>query len=176
MIYVLILLAAACRLVPHPPNFTPVLAVALFGGAHPQAGTRPRRTAWAVPLLALVGSDVALGWRFSWMNAVVYGCFLAVVGIGWWLQSRRTWGRTFAAVLAGSVLFYLVTNFAVWLAPPLMYEHNAAGLIRCYTMALPFFRNSLAGDLFWTTCLFGLNDLARAWVNARRPGMESAGV
>ena len=171
MIYALILLAAGCRLVPHPPNFTPVLAVALFGGA-----MLPRRMGWAVPLLALVASDVALGYRFSWMNAVVYACFLAAVGIGWWLRRRRTWGRTLAAALAGSVLFYAVTNFAVWLAPPFMYEHTAAGLLRCYTLALPFFRNSLAGDLYWTAALFGLHDLAQAWANARRaqtvPGPE----
>jgi hypothetical protein len=171
MVYALILLAAASRLVPHPPNFTPVLAVALFGGA-----MLPRRTGWVVPLLALVASDVALGYRFSWMNAVVYGCFLAAVGIGWWLRSRRTWGRTLVGAFAGSVLFYLVTNYAVWLAPPSMYQHTAAGLVRCYTMALPFFRNSLTGDLFWTVCLFGLHDMARAWVDSRRPGMESAGV
>jgi uncharacterized protein DUF6580 len=169
MIYALILLAAACRLAPHPPNFTPVLAVALFGGA-----MLPRRVGWAVPLLALVASDAALGYRFSWMNAVVYGSFLAAVGIGGWLRQRRTWGRTLAAALAGSVLFYMVTNFAVWLAPPFMYEHTAAGLVRCYVAALPFFRNSLAGDLFWAAALFGLHDLARAWVRARRPGMESA--
>lgn len=171
MVYALILLAAAGRLAPHPPNFAPVLAVALFGGA-----MLPRRTAWTVPLLALVASDVALGYGFSWINAVVYGCFLAVVGIGWWLRSRRTWGRTLFAAFAGSVLFFLVTNFAVWLAPPFMYEHTAAGLVRCYAMALPFFRNSLAGDLFWTTCLFGLHELACAWVNTRRPGVQGAGV
>src|SRR5205085_550230 len=122
MIYALMLLAAGCRLVPHPPNFTPVLAVALFGGA-----MLPRRTAWAVPLLAMVASDLALGYRFSWMNAVVYGCFLAAVGIGWWLRHLRTWSRTIAAAFAGSALFYIVTNFAVWLAPPFMYEHTPAG-------------------------------------------------
>jgi len=176
MIYALILLAAGCRLVPHPPNLTPVLAVALFGGAHPQAGTRPRRIAWAVPLLAMVVSDLALGNPLGWMSAVIYACFLTAVGIGQWLRDRRTWGRTLAAALAGSVLFYAVTNFAVWLAPPFMYEHTAAGLLRCYTLALPFFRNSLAGDLYWTAALFGLHDLAQAWANARRaqtvPGPE----
>jgi uncharacterized protein DUF6580 len=169
MIYALILLAIGCRLAPHPPNFTPVLAVALFGGA-----MLPRRIAWAAPLLAMIVSDLALGYGLGWMTIVVYACFLAAVGIGQWLRGRRTWGRTVAAALSGSVLFYLVTNFAVWLAPPFMYEHTEAGLFRCYMMALPFFRNSLAGDLFWTTALFGLHDLAQAWVNARRPSIESA--
>jgi hypothetical protein len=173
MIYALILLAVACRLVPHPPNFTPVLAVALFGGA-----MLPRRVAWVVPLVAMFVSDVALRYPFGWMNLVIYGCFLAAVWLGSFLRGHRTWGRTAAATLAGSVFFYLATNFAVWLAPSFLYEHTAAGLVRCYVMALPFFRNSLAGDLFWTGALFGLHDLARAWTKSRgtvaAPGGESA--
>jgi hypothetical protein len=168
MIYALILLAAVCRLAPHPPNFTPVLAVALFGGA-----MLPRRVAWLVPLSAMIASDIVLGYPLGWMNAVVYSCFLAAVGLGRWL-GRRTWPRTAAAVLAGSLLFYLVTNFAVW-AGSSMYEPTAAGLLRCYTLALPFFRNSLAGDLFWTGALFGLHALAHAWARSRRPRLEGAG-
>jgi hypothetical protein len=144
------------------------VAVALFGGA-----MLSRRAAWAVPLLAMVASDVALGYPFGWMNGVVYGCLLAGVRLGMWLRRRRTWGRTAAAALAGSVLFYVVTNFAVWVGSS-MYEQNAGGLVRCYLMALPFFRNALAGDLFWTTALFGLHDLARAWARSHRMRMESA--
>ncbi|MCI0658612.1 MAG: hypothetical protein L0170_16285, partial [Acidobacteria bacterium] len=72
MAYLLIALATICRLIPHPPNFTPVLAVALFGGA-----TLPRRAALAIPLLAMLLSDLALGYPFGWMNLVVYGCSLS---------------------------------------------------------------------------------------------------
>src|SRR5215212_2116080 len=103
MVYALILLAAVSRLAPHPPNFTPVLAVALFGGA-----MLPRRVAWLVPLLAMMASDIALGYPLEWMNGVVYGCFLAAVGLGCWLGRRRTWRRTATAALGGSLLFYLV--------------------------------------------------------------------
>jgi hypothetical protein len=169
MTYVLILVAMVCRLVPHPPNFTPVLAVALFGGA-----MLPRRVSWAVPLLAMVASDLALGYPFGWMNGVVYGCFLAAVGLGMWLGRRRTWGRTAAAALGGSALFFVVTNFAVWLGADSMYLHTPGGLAQCYVAALPFFRNSLAGDLFWTAALFGLHDMARVWVSSRRLRMEGA--
>ena len=101
-----------------------VLAVALFGGA-----TLPRRIAWAVPLLAMVVSDLALGYPLGWMSAVIYACFLTAVGIGQWLRDRRTWGRTLAAALAGSVLFYAVTNFAVWLAPPLEARAESSGSV-----------------------------------------------
>jgi hypothetical protein len=164
---ILILLAAACRLLPHPMNFTPVLAVALFGGA-----TLPRRLALAVPLGAMVLSDLALGYGFGTMNLVVYACFLAAVGLGWWLREKRTPGRTLGAALAGSLLFFVVTNFWVWLGPmmppPYDYPPTFAGLVKCYVMALPFLRNSLAGDVCWTLGLFTLYDLARAWAARRR--------
>ena len=164
MAYLLIALATLCRLVPHPPNFTPVLAVALFGGA-----MLPRRTALAVPFLAMLLSDFVLGYPFGWMNLVVYGCFLAGVGLGRLFGVRSTWRRRIPATLTGSVIFFIVTNFAVWLDPSSLYDRTLEGLTRCYVMALPFFRNSLLGDLFWSVSLFGLYDLARAWTQSRRP-------
>ncbi len=141
-------------------NFSPVLAVALFGGA-----TLPRRFAFAVPLGAMFLSDLLLGYGFGPMNAVIYGCFAAGAGLGWWLREKRTCKRTLGATLAGSTLFFLVTNAFVWLgpmmAPPFDYPHNLAGLLKCYTCALPFFRNSLAGDVCWTLGLFTAYDAAR---------------
>ena len=97
MTYLLILVAMVYRLVSHPPNFTPVMAAALFGGA-----MLPRRVSWAVPILPMVASDLALGYPFGWMNGVVYGCFLAAVGLGMWLGNQRTWGRTAASSCAAS--------------------------------------------------------------------------
>jgi hypothetical protein len=163
MAYLLIALAAICRLIPHPPNFTPVLAVALFGGA-----SLPRRTAPAIPLLAMLLSDLVLEYPLGWINLVVYGCFLSGVLLGRLLARRSTWRRRVAAALAGSVIFFLVTNFAVWIGSEGFYEHTLDGLVRCYVLALPFFRNSLLGDLAWSIGLFGLHDLARAWSESRR--------
>jgi hypothetical protein len=163
MAYLLIALAVLCRLIPHPPNITPVLAVALFGGA-----ILSKRTALAVPLLAMLLSDLALGYPFGWMNLVVYACFLTAVGLGRLLGARSTWRRRMAAALLGSVIFFLATNFAVWLGSEGSYEHTLDGLVRCYVLALPFFRNSLLGDLAWSIGLFGLHDLARAWTESRR--------
>lgn len=162
----LILLAALCRLLPHPMNFSPVLAVALFGGA-----TLPRRFALAVPLGAMFLSDLALGYGFGPMNAIIYGCFAFGAILGWLLREKRDWKRTLGATLVGSTLFFLVTNWFVWLgpmmAPPFDYPHTFAGLLKCYTLALPFFRNSLAGDVCWTVGLFAAYDTARAWAGAR---------
>lgn len=162
----LISFAALCRLLPHPMNFTPLLAVAIFGGA-----TLPRRFALAIPLGAMFLSDVALGYSFGPMNVVIYSCIAAGTLLGWLLREKRTMARTLGAALGGSMLFFVVTNFVVWLgpmmAPPFDYPHTLAGLGKCYVMALPFFRNSLAGDLCWTAGIFAVYDAARVWGASR---------
>lgn len=167
LIFGLIVLAVVGRLIPHPDNFTPVMAVALLGGA-----ALPIGAAYALPLAALVISDLLLGYPFDWMSVVVYGCFLASVGLGQWLGKRRTWPRTGVAAVSGSLLFFAVTNFAAWLGPHGLYAHTVEGFVQCYAMALPFFRNALAGDLFWSMLLFLLYDLGRASMklSLRDPG------
>lgn len=157
LIFGLIVLAVVGRLMPHPDNFTPVMAVALFAGA-----TLPGAVAYALPLAALVASDLLLGFPIDWLSAVVYASFLASVGLGQWLGKRRTWPRTGVATVSGSLLFFAVTNFAAWLGPHGLYAHTVEGLMQSYAMALPFFQNSLAGDLFWSMVLFLLYDLGRA--------------
>lgn len=162
IVFALIAMALLGRVLPHPDNFTPVLAVALFGGAMLSAGL-----AYVVPLLAMFASDLALGHSFGWMTLVIYSCFLVGVGLGQWLGKNRTWARTGLVTLCGSLLFYVITNFAVWILPDSqhtvgLYPRTLDGLIQCYWMALPFFRNSLTGDLFWTAILFGVFDLARS--------------
>jgi hypothetical protein len=159
----LIVMALAGRMVPHPDNFTPVLAVALFGGATLSGGI-----GYFIPFAAMFISDLLLGNSFDWMSLVVYGCFLVGAGLGQWLGRERTWTKTGFATISGSLLFYAVTNFAVWITPNGLYAHTLDGLIECYWMALPFFRNSLAGDLFWIAVLFGVFDLARSWSKWQR--------
>jgi hypothetical protein len=164
LVIVLIVMALLGRLLPHPDNFTPVLAVALFGGATLTGGA-----AFLVPLAAMFASDLALGNGLEWMTLVVYGCFLAGVGLGRWLGTNRTWTRTGVAAIGGSLLFYVVTDFAGWALPGAhahLYPQTLDGLIESYWMALPFFRNALAGDLFWTAVLFGVFDLARSRMKA----------
>jgi hypothetical protein len=161
----MVLLAALARLVPHPPNFTPVGAVALFGAAH----FKNKWAAFLVPLLALLLSDVALevttslglygGWmahtrgfhRGMW---VVYGAMALVAALGLLLRRKKTVLTVAGAVLAGSVLFFVVTNFAVW-ALGSMYPKTAEGLLACYTAAIPFFHWTLLGDACFATALFG---------------------
>lgn len=142
-----IMLVALARLMPHPPNFTPVLAVALFGGA-----LLPGRLAFVVPLAAMLISDLWLGLHSQLLP--VYASFVAVVLLGTRLRTRRGALPVVVSALAGSLLFFVVTNFGVWLLDGL-YPLTATGLLACYVAALPFFQYSLAGDLFYTALLFG---------------------
>ena len=143
-----ILLAALTRLLPHPPNFTSVAAVALFGGAY----FSDKRLAFVVPLAALFISDLVIGF-YSGMWAT-YLAFALIVCMGLWLQSRRNVYAITGGAVASAVLFFAVSNFGVWVSTD-MYPHTAQGLIACYIAAIPFFANTLLGDLFYTALLFG---------------------
>ena len=159
-----IVAAAALRLVPHPPNFTPIGAMALFGGAY----LGRRALAFAAPLGALLLSDLVLGFYHG--MATVYFSTGLVVLIGWWLSSRRSPLSIGLSAIASSILFYVTTNFGMWLFSGI-YPRTAEGLAACYIAAIPFFQNSVAGDLFYTVLLFGgFALLERAVPTLRRAG------
>lgn len=143
-----IVAAAALRLVPHPPNFTPIGAMALFSAAY--LGRRP--LAFAAPLGALLISDLVLGF-YSGMLFQYVGVGLIVL-LGWLALSRLSVLRLASAAVASSILFFAISNFGVW-AVSGMYPPTLAGLSACYVAAIPFFQNTLAGDLFYTALLFG---------------------
>ena len=143
-----ILLAAALRLVPHPPNFTPIGAMALFSGAY----LGRRALAFVAPLGAMLLSDALLGFYSGfWITYLAIGL---VVLIGWLALSRVSPLRVGAAAIASSITFFLVSNFGTWTLSG-MYPHSGPGLAACYLAAIPFFQNTLAGDLFYATLLFG---------------------
>lgn len=163
----LCLLAAATRLLPHPPNFAPITAIALFGAVY-----FDRKFAVILPITALLLSDAVLGFYGGMLW--VYGSFLMIGMIGFWLRGRKTVTATASATLAGSVLFYLVTNFGVWLSGTL-YPPTFAGLMECYAAAVPFFRNTLLGDGFYVAVLFGVTELASRYVPAVAHAGDGAG-
>ena len=144
----MIFLAAASRLIPHPPNFTPLAAMALFGGAY----LSDKRLAFGLPLAALLLSDAVLGFYHDMIW--VYGSFALIVCLGLQLQSRRRLLPIAGAALAGSVLFFVITNFGVWASGGL-YPRTLAGLAEGYVAAIPFFEKTIAGDLVYTALLFG---------------------
>lgn len=171
----MILAAAASRLIPHPPNFAPIGAMALFGGAY----FADRRLAFVVPLAAMFLSDLAIGLLSGDLSLglhrlipVVYGSFALIVCLGFWLRKRRTVVPIAGAALAGSLLFFILTNFGVW-AFGSWYPKTWEGLVACYVAAIPFFHNTLLGDAVYNTALFGGFALAayRFPVLRERPGL-----
>jgi hypothetical protein len=144
----MILGATASRLVPHPPNFAPIGAMALFGGAC----FAQKRWAFVVPLAAMFLSDLVLG--LHRLIPVVYGSFAVIVCLGFWLRHRRRIGPIAAATLGSSILFFVLTNFGVW-ALGAGYSKTWEGLVACYVTAVPFFRNTLLGDAAYAAALFG---------------------
>lgn len=147
-IFSVIAFGAIMRLIPHWPNFTPIAAMALFGGAY----FSKKHLALLVPLLAMFVSDLFLGLH-QWMIAV-YISFALVVGIGILLRSHIKVGTVLLASLSSSLLFFILTNFAMWAGSP-FYPQNIGGLIECYVAAIPFLNNGLLGDLFYSTLFFG---------------------
>lgn len=158
-----IALAALFRLVPHPPNFAPVAAIALFAGAY----FPDRRSALLVPMVAMLLSDMVLG--FHGQMLLVYGCFAATVGIGRLLQNRVRAGSVALATVTSSVLFFVVTNFGVWALSGL-YPLSPRGLIECYVAGIPFYQNSLFADGLFAALLFGGFTALEHW----RPALRSA--
>ena len=163
----LIVLAAALRIAPHPWNFAPVGAMALFAGAL----LRDRRLAFLFPLLALFAGDLFVG--FHKLMFIVYASFLVNLVIGLWLRDRRTIARISLATLLGAIQFFLVTNFAVWQFLS-GFPHTASGLLACYIAGIPFFWNTLAGDAFYSALLFGGYTLAeRLFPALRQPAQQN---
>lgn len=150
---------ALARLMPHPPNFTPVGGMGLFAGARLRGWS-----AYLVPILLMAVTDPILAAIYGFpafgpATPAIYGSFLLNVWIGRWLRGTENPRRIAAAVLLCSAQFFLVTNAAVWLWSG-MYPHTGAGLIACYLAALPFLGRTLAGDLLYAGLLFGL----QAWL------------
>jgi hypothetical protein len=168
---ILMIAAALTRLLPHPPNFSPIEAIALFGGAY----FASRALAVAVPLLAIFISDMVLGplqggqflayfdaaeyldYFLSAQSFAIYACIALSVVLGFGLRGKVHGSRVLGYSLAGSVLFFVVTNFAVWVTATPLGGNPActSGLLPCYVAAIPFFQWTVLGTLFYSAVLFG---------------------
>ncbi len=155
----MILGAALLRVLPHPPNVAPMVAMGLFAGAH----IRLKWPAWIIPLGAMLVSDLLYQLYWGWGLHVHMPAVYLSLALTTWLGrnlGNRAWWHSLPTAATGSLLFFVVTNFSVW-ALGQTYPHNWSGLTQCYLMALPFLRNALAGDLFYTAAMFG----AFAWLS-----------
>lgn len=151
-------IAALSRLLPHPPNVTPLAALALTGALY-----LDRRFAFILPLAAMLISDVILG--VHRIMPFVYVSFAVIAAVGLLLRSRRSVPVVAGATIGGSVLFFIVTNFGVWfVGEGGAYPKTAAGLLECYVAAIPFFRNTLLGDLAYVAILSSIFEMSRRWI------------
>ena len=143
----IIIFAALTRLMPHPPNFTPIIAMGLFGGAY----LKDKRWALILPVAAMLLADLFLG--FHGTMIWVYGSLIIITAMGFLLNSGVTLKNGAIATLGGSLLFFLVTNFGVW-ASGSFYPKTVEGLISCYAAGVPFFGNTLASSVFYSGLMF----------------------
>lgn len=177
IITLMIFFAALSRLLPHPVNFTPVGGMALFGAAY----FTKKYWAFIVPLAAMFLSDLLInnvmypilypeyyngfvlmtpGWYY------IYGAFAVIGAMGLGMLKKIKWPLVIGSSLMASIIFFLMTNFGVW-ASGTMYPMNFAGLMASYTAGLPFFLNTVVGDLFYVSVLFG----GFEWVKAQKPAL-----
>lgn len=157
---VLVVLGVVLRLIPHVPNFAPIGAIALFAGA-----ILGWRIALWLPLSAMILSDLVIG--FYPGIGYTWGSFVLIVLFGMMLRKNNMLVKTAFGGFASATIFFIVSNFGVW-ASSGMYQHTFAGIIQCYTMALPFFRMTLVSDLFFSGVLFGTYALAMYLVRDKR--------
>lgn len=165
-VLVILLVAGITRALPHPPNFAPIAAMALFGGAY----LTDRRLAFLLPLVAMMFSDLLLEGlhqlnvrEFSGIHNTmffVYGSMIAISGIGMLLKNRVKPASVVAGSLVASILFFVVTNFGVYASG--LYGTAPTGLIATYVLGIPFFGPTALGDLFFTGVLFGGFELLKS--------------
>lgn len=165
ILFLIVVLAAATRLLPSPHNFTPIAAIALFGGAY----FSDKRMAFVLPLVAMLLSDLFLG--FHGTMTFVYLCFIATVYMGFGMRGKVSVLPIIGGAIGSSILFFIVTNFGVWLTGT-YYPKSIEGLVMCYTAAIPFFHNTLAGTMVYSAVLFGSFE----FIQQRYPSLRYARV
>ena len=157
----IVLFVALARLIPHPPNFTPIIAMGLFGGAY----FKNYKLALLIPIMGMLISDFFIG--FHSMMLWIYAPLVIVTFIGVWIKDKINTINLISSILLGSILFFIISNFGVWFIGG--YEKNIQGIINCYIMAIPFFHNTLIGSFFYGAIMFGGYEAAKYIVKHNAP-------
>ncbi|MBU4369205.1 hypothetical protein KKG58_00395 [Patescibacteria group bacterium] len=158
---IFVLIGISLRLLPHPPNFTPVAAIALFGAVY-----LSRKIAFILPLIIMFISDIFIGAYEPKLMIFVYGSFVLCVGLGLWLKKYNKVSVALGGSILSALIFFFLTNFAVWVFTP-WYAKTFSGIIQCYLMALPFFKNTLLGNFFYVTVFFGAYELVKILIRKK---------
>lgn len=151
--FLFLTLGLFARFLPHPANFAPIAAIALFSARY-----LPKKFAFILPLSIMFISDLFLGF-YGLEMFFVYGSFIIAGIIGLLNRNQKVSSFIPFTSFSSSVIFFLVTNFGVWLTTT-MYTKSLFGLISCFISAIPFFRNTLLSDLFYTTIFVGGYEIA----------------
>ena len=157
----IIILAALIRILPHIPNVTPIAAMAIFGGVY----LEKKWAAFVIPLVAMLLSDIFIGLHPT--IVFVYGSFAITILMGTFLKKRLNLVFLIGTILASSVLFFLVTNFGVWIMYD-FYPKTFGGLMASYAEGIPFFRNTLLGDMIYSGIFFGSFEFIKRYVFQKR--------
>ena len=152
---ILIVAGVALRLLPHADNFTPVMAIAFFGGVVLSPGV-----ALTIPLIVMIVSDLLIGPHDLFF--VTWGAFFIISLFGFLVGKNPKWNRVLLGALGGSLFYFFTTNLAVFIFQS-MYPKTWAGLAECFVMAIPFYRNSFFSDLVYTAAFFSLFYLAKSF-------------
>ena len=159
---IIILLAAFTRIMPHPPNFSRMAAIGIFGAAH----FAKKWQAFFIPLIGIWVSDLVINnyvyssssSNFVWFYSGFYWQYISYILIiftGLFIFNRGiSLTKTAGGMISSSGIFFLVSNFGVW-AGGTMYPKNFSGLITCYAAGVPFIHNTIISDVLFTTVLFG---------------------
>lgn len=139
------------RFITHSPNFTPIIAIALFAGVYAD-----KRYAIIIPLALMVVTDIFLG--FHEAIAFTWGSVLLITVMGLNLRNQKSAKNIAIKSLFSAILFFVMTNFGVWLMSG-WYEKSMAGLTECFVLAIPFFRNTLLSTAVYGVALFGIYEL-----------------
>lgn len=161
---IFIAIAVASRFIEHPPNLVPLGAIAVVTAFYMAS-----RFSWIIPLLAMLISDIFIGFYDPKVMIAVYGSYLLMWGLGRWARSHQTRSALVPATLLGSVSFFAITNLAVWAFSP-MYAKTATGLYTAYAMGIPFFKWTLTGDVLYALILVAIIETAA--FAAKREGLD----
>ena len=150
----IIVIAVLSRLIPHPPNFTPIITIGLFAGAYIQN----KRLPLLIPLVIFLVSDLFIGFHSTiiW----IYASIVVITLIGIRLQNNVKLQTVLTSSVVGVILFFLISNFGVWISGMVGYPLTITGLVSCYVAGLPFLQNTFAGTLLYSALIFGAYEIA----------------
>ena len=151
LIVTIILIGAFSRIIPHPPNFTAIGAISILGGVY----FGKNYLAFLIPIISMLISDFLLGFN---MAISVYLSFLIMIPLGIGIKNKLTNLSVIKTSIYASIVFFLITNFSVW-SFSTVYPNNIYGLLICYYAGIPFFFNTLLGNIFFSFSLFGIYEI-----------------